>query len=478
MPDSRRRLSVTARLVMGYTLGCATCLLAVGWLSDYTLGQRFDKRNADLLADHLAEIRKTVLENPDDLHEAAEVILISSTSHRANIFYGQLTDERGKVLATTYGFDQVVPDSGVFPAAIGPDESSDHQPPVRLTHPSGVLFLLAAKVRQFGDRPALIYRVALNAGHVEEWLTDYNRTFGIFTAIATVASALFGWLVARNGLAPLRDITRSVQQVTAKGLAERLGAKPWPAELTALAGEFDRMLERLEQSFQRLSQFTADAAHEFRTPLNNLIGATSLLLSRERPVADLREALVNHLEQYERLNRMIESLLFLARADGNTNADLHPLDAGRLVRETVEFFGPLAEDGRVSMAVVGEAVIAADESMLRMVFINLIANALRFTPPGGTVTIRINPSDQGRTVVTVADTGCGIPPQHLPRIFDRFYRVDAARNCGGAGLGLALVQSIMSLHQGRVTVTSQQGIGTTFELVFPDSKGLRPEARG
>lgn len=468
MPNARRRLPLTVRLVVGYTLGCVTCLLAVGWLSNHTLRQRFEKKNAGLLADHLAGIRQTVLGYPGDLHEAAELILISAAGHQVNSCYGRLTDARGNVVATASGFEQVVPKTAAFPDPIGAGESPDRSRQARLTTPGGELFLLAAKVRQAGDRPEMLYHVALNAGHVEEWLTDYNRTLGVFIALASVASALFGWLGARSGLAPLRDITRSVQQVTAAGLTERLGAKPWPAELAALATEFDRMLERLDDSFNRLSQFTADAAHEFRTPLNNLMGATSLLLSRERPAAEHREALEAHLEQYDRLNRMIESLLFLARADGETAApETHPLAVGPLVREVVEFFAPLAEESGINLTISGEATLRADESLLRMALGNLLANALRFTPPGGTVSIGITPSDHGRTLLTVADTGCGIAPEHLSKIFDRFYRVEAARSSGGAGLGLALVRTIMTLHRGSVTATSQVGRGTTFELEFP-----------
>ncbi len=472
MPEShpRHRLSLTARLVVGYTLGCVGCLLVVGWMTNHTLRQRFDQKNSGLLAGHLAEVRQTVIEYPGDLHEVVEVILISSASHQANSYYGRLTDEQGQVVASTPGFDQLVPNLAAFPAAVGADETPDLRQQARLNLPSGELFLLAAKVRQPGGRPELLYQVALNAGHVEEWLADYDRSLVVFMAIATACSALYGWLVARRALAPLRAITQSVQQVTAAGLTQRLGATAWPAELAALAREFDRMLERLDESFSRLSQFTADAAHEFRTPLNNLTGSTSLLLSRDRSVEEHREALEDHHEQYERLNRIIESLLFLARADGDTAApDLHPLAAGPLLRDVVEFFAALAEDGGVALTVTGEATVQADEALLRMVLINLIANALRFTPPGGRVTVALTPCAHGRTLLTVTDTGCGIAPQHLARIFDRFYRVDAARTSGGAGLGLALVQTIMQLHRGSVSATSQVGRGTTLQLVFPDA---------
>jgi two-component system heavy metal sensor histidine kinase CusS len=374
------------------------------------------------------------------------------------------------VLAVAPGFDELAPEVAAFPNAVGPEDKPGVAQLARLSAPDGELWLMSANVRQAGDRPPLLYQAVLEAGRVEEWLTDYNRMLGVFIAIATAASAAFGWVVARSGLAPLRDITRSVQEVTAAGLGERPGTKPWPAELATLATEFDRMLERLDDSFNRLSQFTADAAHEFRTPLNNLMGATSLLLSRERSVEEHREALEAQLEQYERLNRMVESLLFLARADGRTDApDLAPLGAGPITREVAEFFAPMAEEGGVALTVSGDAVLRTNEALLRMILVNLIANALRFTPRGGSITVTLHPPDHGRSVVTVADSGCGIASQHLPRIFDRFYRVEAARSPGGAGLGLALVRTIMALHGGSVTATSEPGRGTTFQLEFPAS---------
>jgi len=438
------------------------------WDRELAQAARDAAAGANRAGDHLAAIRQTGLDHPGDLHEAAELMLISSASHQVDSYYGRLSDGHGNILAASPDFGQVVPDSAVFPRAVAADESPGLRQQSRLAVPSGELFLAVGKVRQAGGRPELLYHAALHAGHVEEWLKDYNRTLVLFTAIATAASALFGWLVARSGLAPLRDITHSVQQVTATGLGERLGVKPWPAELAELADEFDRMLMRLDDSFNRLSQFTADAAHEFRTPLNNLMGATSLLLGRPRSLQEYREALEAHLEQYERLNRMMESLLFLARADGTTAPpELMPIEAAATVRDIVEFFSPLAEDGGVVLTHSGDAVVRANEPLLRMALINLVANAIRFTPPGGTVTVDISPAGHGGTLVTVKDTGSGIAPEHLPRIFDRFYQVEASRSGGGAGLGLALVRTIMTLHGGSVTATSEPGRGTSFQLDFP-----------
>ena len=470
MPDKpRRSFSITARLVGGYTLGCVTCLLVVGWLSNHTLRQRFEKKHTELLAQHLAEVRKTIVLYPDDLHEVAELITISSAAHPSAGFFGRLSDSGGREIAGSPTFGLVVPATAEFPAPISAEKPPQPSDLVRVLTPNGELFLLSASIHWTDDRPHLVYQVALNAGHVEEWLTDYNRILGLFIALATTASAFFGWLVARNGLSPLRYITRTVRKITAAGLHQRLGTEPWPNELSPLAAEFDRMLERLDDSFKRLSQFTADAAHEFRTPLNNLMGATSLLLSRDRTAPEYREALERHLEQYHRLNRMLESLLFLARADGATEPlTLSPTDAGAVAREIAEFFGAMAEEAGVRLTVTGEATLAADEALLRMALINLTANALRHTPAGGHISIVLETSPDNGTLVRVEDTGCGIAAEHLPHVFDRLYRVDSARSSGGAGLGLALVSAIMKLHHGTATVASEPGQGASFCLSFPN----------
>jgi two-component system heavy metal sensor histidine kinase CusS len=469
MPSHPRRcLSITARLITGYTLGCVACLLLVGWLSNHTLRQRFEKKHTEMLANHLAEIRKTVHIYPDDLHEVAELIIISSAAHHPDGFHGRLSDGGGLVLSESPDFSRMVPDMAAFPAPLPPAGYPGRSQLNRLITPNGELFLLSARIGRAEGRPELLYQVALNAGHVEEWLTDYNRILGLFIALATCTSALFGWLVARGGLAPLRHITRSVREVTATGLQQRLGAEPWPAELASLAAEFDRMLERLDDSFTRLSRFTADAAHEFRTPLNNLMGATSLVLSRERTANEYRDTLETHLEQYHRLNRMLEALLLLARMDGNTGPPAFvTIDAGKIARDIAEFFGPMAEEAGVDLTVSGGATLRSDESLLRMVLTNLTTNALRFTPAGGTIRIAITPSRIGGTVITVTDTGCGIAPEHLPHVFDRLYQADPSRTSGGAGLGLALVHAIMKLHCGTATATSEPGRGASIRLEFP-----------
>jgi two-component system heavy metal sensor histidine kinase CusS len=242
------------------------------------------------------------------------------------------------------------------------------------------------------------------------------------------------------------------------------------------------MLARLEESFTRLSQFSADLAHELRTPVNNLICAADVALSRSRTPEEYKEVLESGLEEYGRLSRMIDSLLFLARAENpETKVQKVPFDARKEIQSVIDFYEPLSQEEGVDLATAapesntGPVTLKADVDLFRRALSNLISNALHHTPRGGRVTVSARVAGGG-VEVEVADSGCGIGPEHLPRIFDRFYRADRARahHPEGAGLGLPIVKSILDLHGGTVSVRSQLGKGATFTLRFPAAHFPRP----
>ena len=188
------------------------------------------------------------------------------------------------------------------------------------------------------------------------------------------------------------------------------------------------MLDRLEDSFNRLSQFSADLAHELRTPINNLRGEAGVALSQARTPEEYRRTLESSLEEYARLSRLIDNLLFLARADGPMISIARtPCDAQKAIEVVREFYEALAEDRGVEVVCGGEAILEADPVLFRQTISNLLSNALSYTPRGGKVSISVQRQDDRTVEVSVNDTGCGIPAEHLPKIFDRFYRVDPAR---------------------------------------------------
>ena len=230
------------------------------------------------------------------------------------------------------------------------------------------------------------------------------------------------------------------------------------------------MLDRLEASFMRLSQFSADLAHELRTPINNLRGEAEVALSKPRAIDEYRDILASSLEEYDRLSRMTDSLLFLAKADNaQLSANLLIIDAGHEVQKIINFYEALATEQGVQVTCEGKEMIRADPGLFQRVVSNLLANALHYTPHGGKITFSIRQMPDGKIEVSCRDTGTGIGEEHLPRIFDRFYRTDPSRHAhpDGAGLGLAIVKSIIQLHQGDIAVHSAVGEGTSVDLIFP-----------
>ena len=285
-----------------------------------------------------------------------------------------------------------------------------------------------------------------------------------------LATALLGYVIARRGLRSVRAVARTAGEITANQLGERLRIEDAPAELEDMVRTFNHMLDRLEDSFRRLTQFSSDIAHDLRTPIGNLMIQTQVTLTQRRSIPEYEALLTSNIEDYERLTRMLETMLFLARAD-NAQVALRKdtISVGLELKHIAEYFEGMADEKSVALEVDASGDLIADAVLFRRAASNLIANALRHTPGGQRVTILGHEQGADQFVVAVSNPGSGITAEHLPRIFDRFYRVDNSR--GGSqssfGLGLAIVKSIMTLHGGKVGVESIPNGLTTFTLVFP-----------
>jgi len=257
--------------------------------------------------------------------------------------------------------------------------------------------------------------------------------------------------------------------VSAHSLNARLPEAQMPAELGELAHSINAMLGRLDDAFQRLSAFSADIAHELRTPLSNLLTHTQVTLTRERSLEDYREALHSNLEELQWMAQLVNDMLYLAKADhGLLAPNREPLALAEEVDVLLEFFAPLAEDANVRLSREGDGGLDGDRNMLRRALSNLLDNALRFTPEGGDVRVRIVDEVQ-RVRVSVENSGEEIPADRLPRLFDRFYRADPARQesrSEHAGLGLAITRSIIRAHGGEIRCESADG-WTCFLIELP-----------
>ncbi len=329
-------------------------------------------------------------------------------------------------------------------------------------------YLLTASVPAQAAGPGMRLRGALDVSQDEKVLRRYLRKLALVVAAATCVAAALGWLLVWRGLAPVRAISAAIGRINAQRLHARIANEAWPSDLRQLALTFDDMLARLERSFEQLSRFSSDLAHEFRSPINNLVAAASVTLGRARDVAEYQNTLEVMVEEGNRLSRMVSSMLFLARADNaQQTVRRERLAVSEEFARLIEFFEIMAEEQGIALRAEGDCALMADPLMLRRALSNLLANALRYTPRGGEVVLKAA-AQGGSCLISVSDNGCGIAPEHLPHLFDRFYRADPARSSpDSTGLGLAVVRSIAELHGGTVGVSSEPGHGATFELRFP-----------
>jgi two-component system heavy metal sensor histidine kinase CusS len=311
--------------------------------------------------------------------------------------------------------------------------------------------------------------VALDMSHHKIFMAEFSRMLALAMALAAAVTAGLGWIATRRGLAPLRRVTDMAATVSAERLGTQLPATAVPAELESLVAAFNDMLARLDDSFRRLNDFSSDIAHEFRTPITNLMTQTQVALGRARDADEYREILHSNLEEYERLARMIGDMLFLAKADNRLLVpERESVDLEQEVARLLEFYEALAGDRGVRLMSDGSARTNGDRLMLRRALSNLLSNAIRFTPAGGAVRVTLASDDEG-AIIAVANPGPRISPEHLPHLFDRFYRVDSARRNGKeehTGLGLAIAKAIVEAHGGRVTVSSDAN-ETRFSVVLP-----------
>jgi len=277
---------------------------------------------------------------------------------------------------------------------------------------------------------------------------------------------LAGWLVANNGLRPLRKFRALATKVSTQDLSPRIRSDQLPLELQELAHSLNVMLHRLDDGVQQLSQFSDDVAHELKTPLNNLIGKAQVTLVRERSKEQYREVLESSVEELERMDRIVSDMLFLAQASHASPAlKLEQLSLGSEANRVCEYLEVLAEEAGVATTVTGDAIVLGNRLMVQRAISNLLSNALRHSNTGSTVEIKILEKDIDIVSLAVTNHGATIESDHLPHLFDRFYRVNGIQP-RGAGLGLAIVRSVMNLHKGHVAVASKDG-RTTFELTFP-----------
>ena len=456
--------SLAGRLSVLFTAASFAILSATGFLLYLLFAKGIYQDEARNVTEQIALVRTALIANPE-LTGSAGARIRSQYDSLDDMNYGlRVIAPNHRVVFETPGLGRLLPEYSFPPAAdvVRPATERHHE---RRTYIVG-----SALVEGGSPDETRIVQLAYDGTDESRLLSTYRDNTLVALSFGAVATVLLGAVVARRGLRPLRDITQSTERITAASLDERIGERTWPRELVSLATAFDRMLARLESAMARLSQFSADLAHELRTPLANMIGEAEVTLAKRRSEDEYRGVIESGLEECQRLSRMVEELLFLARAEGNgVLIEKRRVDLREVADAVKSLYDMVAEDRGITFTCEGAASATVSPPLVSRTLTNLVSNAFKFTPTGGKVAISVARVPHGGEI-TVEDSGCGIPKCELPKIFDRFYRVDTARSRSseGWGLGLAIVRSIVDLHGGRIDVTSEVERGTRVTLCFPD----------
>jgi two-component system, OmpR family, heavy metal sensor histidine kinase CusS len=461
--------SLTTRLGLMFAAVAAITFAAVGSYLYQSLSVQLEAREDAELIERMEHIRHLLQETPSldairlDPHRFDDAV----EGHAGMIL--QIKSASGVVLMENHPGFRFLPPLQIAPYGRIPDEAS-----VRTWHPSpGETIRIVAAWGGLADAGHENVRVVVGRSRAAQLalLASYRLKVMAAVLAGMLLAGLFGYALVRRGLKPIRIIAKQAHSITAQQLDRRLDAAAAPQELQALVESFNAMLDRLHDSFQRLSRFSADLAHDMRTPINNLMVQTQVALVQSRSVDDYQALLASNIEEYERLARMMESMLFLARADHAAVAPhKQSLDLRDELQRIAEYFEGLAEETDIALAVDAHGSVHADAALFRRAVNNLVANAVRHAVKGSTVELTARQGN-GAVEVSVTNHGATIGAAHIPRLFDRFYRADTARSdsSSSTGLGLAIVQSIMKLHGGSAEVDSADGV-TRFSLRFPAAR--------
>ena len=459
-----RRQSISFRLTLLFASASTLVLLLLGVLIANLVERHFEELDMEILTGKLQLARHALekVRSTADLEAMPRQLEDSLVGHPGLAVVVVAPD--GQTLFATTGaeFPGTLLDRGVEPASRHPVHwKNREQQPLR-----GISGLARTSIE--GAPPAVV-AVATGISHHEHFMSDFRTTLWSFMVLAALSIGLLGWIAVRRGLAPLQAIKREAAAITAQRLNARLPVDSVPVELVALARTLNDMLARLEESFRRLSDFSSYLAHELRTPVSNLLTQTQVMLSRTRTAEQYQEVLASNAEELERLSRMISDMLFLAKAENQLIIPhREAVDLRAEVNGLFEFYEAFAEEKNVSLSCSGSAVVSGDRLMLRRAIHNLLSNAMRHTPTGGGMAVHLEQTGENWVRLSVENTGETIAAEHLPRLFEPFYRADSSRQrfSDGAGLGLAITRSILRAHGGSVDVRSSSGV-TVFRLNIP-----------
>ena len=438
----------------------ASVYFGLGRYLEWSLRESLARQARQIGETYLADVRvsgEDYVEDEINEHYAPEI----------NGRYVRVTRGDGSVL-----YASGAPEDGSFdPAGLPAPPSGISEARSREEHLAGGELLVYALPFTARDGSRFLIETGAPYHQIEGVLRGLLLTLAVGLPVLVCIAVAGGYVVMRRALRPVDELTLGAERITSRNLGERLPVAHTGDELERLSVSLNRMVARLDEAFTHVRRFTADASHELRTPLTVLRGELEAAAQKDGLDPELREVLGSALEETERLSKIVESLLAISRLDaGEARVERARIDLAELAATTTEQLRLLAEDKNISLASrAGTRVeVEGDRARLKQVIVNLLDNAIKYTPEGGSVELAVRAGDES-AVLEVSDSGVGIPSDALPHIFERFYRVDKARSrqMGGSGVGLAIVKSICAAHGGRVRVASEEGKGSRFSVELP-----------
>ncbi|MEZ2720606.1 Cu(+)/Ag(+) sensor histidine kinase [Paenalcaligenes hominis] len=462
-------VSLATRLTASIGIIITVLLLLFGWMAQRSINEHFIEQDVDELNAVVQALTHAISMMPvNENREAMAVRFAEAVSGHHNVQYSVWLADNTPIFSTfvpalqkEVSLAQPLEQIAVNTVYVWQTQTE--------TFRGGVLKINAGKntLTDF-----FIVMVATQIDFHLHYLTSFRKQLGAITIVGLVLAILATRIAVYQGHAPIRRVSYQLRKIRSDQLHIRLDLNTVPTELIGLAMSFNEMLDGIEAGFQRLSHFSADLAHEIRTPITNMKIQTEVGLSRARNIEAYREILYSNLEEYERMAKMVNDMLFLAQADNNLlNLEPVALDVRAEISALFEYFEAFAEEQDVRLMLVGESIqIIGDRLMFRRALSNLLSNAIRYTPAGKTVSVHLTQAIE-TLQISVKNPGFTIPEEHLSHIFERFYRMDASRQrCSeGAGLGLAITKSIIEAHHGKLTVSSSNH-ETVFTISFPIKK--------
>lgn len=473
----QRPFSLATRLTFFISLATIASFFAFAWIMIHSVKVHFAEQDINDLRE-ISTTLERILNHPDEPESRRLETLKNVVAGYSNVIIS-LEDANQKALFHSPG----APDLRPFIASATPDINAQRNNVFLLSGPTlnteghahgqkqpSSWRMIRLPIGQLPDgKAAYTLYMALSIDFHLHYINDLKNKLIMTASLISMMIIFIVLFAVYKGHEPIRNVSRRIQNITSKDLDVRLDPQAVPIELEQLVESFNHMIERIEDVFKRQSNFSADIAHEIRTPITNLVTQTEIALSLPRSQKELEDVLYSNLEEFGRMSKMVSDMLFLAQADNNQLIpEKTALNLADEVSKVFDFFEAWAEEREVSLRFEGRACwVSGDPLMLRRAMSNLLSNAMRYTPKGESVVVRVKEADE-QVQIVVENPGPQIAAEHLPRLFDRFYRVDPSRQRKGegSGIGLAIVKSIVTAHQGKVSVTSDPRV-TRFILTLP-----------